>query len=81
MHVNFPSSASIELPNNFGLLILEQPLTHMTSDLAQLNLATPFSGSYTIAMTDGSRLSISNVGSFILDVPQLIQITTSSACA
>jgi hypothetical protein len=42
----------------------------MTSDLAQLNLATPFSGLDTIAIVDGSGLSISNVGSSILDVPQ-----------
>ena len=42
----------------------------MTSDLAKLNLATPFSRSDTIATIDGSGLSISNVGSSILDVPQ-----------
>ena len=42
----------------------------MTFDLAQLNLATPFSGSDTITTTDGSGLSISNVGSSILDVLQ-----------
>jgi len=40
----------------------------MTSDIAQLNLATPFSGSDTIATVDGSGLSISNVGSSILDI-------------
>ena len=42
----------------------------MTSDLAKLNLATPFSRSDTIATIDGSGLSISNVGSSILDGPQ-----------
>ncbi|CAL8081400.1 unnamed protein product [Prunus armeniaca] len=43
--------------------------THMTSDLSQLSLATPFSGSDTITTTGGSGLSISNIGSSILDVP------------
>ena len=42
----------------------------MTSDLAHLNLATPFTSSETVATADGSGLSISNVGSSILNVPQ-----------
>ena len=48
----------------------------MTFDLTQLNLATPFSGSDVIATANDSGLSISNVGSSILDVlhvPKLSQ--------
>ena len=66
MHVNFPSSNSTE---QFWVADTGAT-THMTSDLAHLNLATPFSGSKTIATVDGSGLSISNVGSSILNVPQ-----------
>jgi hypothetical protein len=65
MHANFPSSTSTE---QFWVADT-RATTHMTSDLAQLNLATPFSGSNTIAIADGSSLSISNIGSSILDVP------------
>ena len=43
--------------------------THMTSDLAQLNLAAPFSGADTVTTAGGSGLTISNIGSSILDVP------------
>jgi len=43
--------------------------THMTSDLAQLNLAAPFSGADTVTTAGGSCLIISNIGSSILDVP------------
>ena len=43
--------------------------THMTSDLAQLNLPAPFSGADTITIVEGSGLTISNIGSSILDVP------------
>jgi hypothetical protein len=57
MHANFPSSTSTE---QFWVADIGAT-THMTSDIAQLNLATPFSGSDTIATADGSGLSISNV--------------------
>jgi hypothetical protein len=66
MHVSFLSSTSTE---QFWVADTGAT-THMTSAIAQLNLATPFSGSDTIATADGSGLSISNVGSSILDVPQ-----------
>ena len=66
MHANFPSSDSTK---QFWVADTGET-THMTSDLAQLNSATPFSGSDTIATTDGSGLSISNVGSSILNVLQ-----------
>jgi len=65
MHANFPSFTSTEQ----FLVYDTRATTHKTSDLAQLNLATPFSRSYTIATADGSGLSISNVGFSILDVP------------
>jgi len=41
----------------------------MTSDLTQLNLVAPFSGVDTITTVGGSGLTISNIGSSILDVP------------
>jgi hypothetical protein len=44
--------------------------TYMTSDLAQFSLATPYSGSDMITTAGGSGLSISGIGSSILDVPQ-----------
>ena len=66
MHVNFPSSNSTK---QFWVADTGAT-THMTSDLAHLNLATPFSGSKTIVISYGSGLSISNVGSSILNVPQ-----------
>jgi hypothetical protein len=43
--------------------------THMTSNLAQLNLAAPFSGADIVTTAGGSSLTISNIGSSILDVP------------
>ena len=74
MHANFPSSDSTA---QFWVTDTGAT-THMTSDLSQLNSATPFSGSDTIATADGSGLSISNVGSSILNVPpcslQLLQV-------
>jgi hypothetical protein len=66
MHANFPSSS----PPEQLWLADNGTTTHMTSDLAQLNLATPFSGSDTVTTTGGSGLTISNIGSFILDVHQ-----------
>ena len=66
MHANFPSSDSTE---QFWVTDTGAT-THMTSDLAQLNLATPFLRSNNIATADGSGLSISNVGSSILNVLQ-----------
>jgi hypothetical protein len=65
MHANFPSSDSTA---QFWVADTGAT-THMTSDLTQLSSATPFSGSDTIATADGSGLSISNVGSSILNVP------------
>ena len=44
--------------------------TYMTFDLAQLNLATPFLGLDIIATVGGSGLSISNIGSSVMVVPQ-----------
>jgi len=41
----------------------------MTSDLAQLNMVAPFSGADTVTAARGSGLTISNIGSSILDVP------------
>jgi hypothetical protein len=66
MHANFPSSDSTA---QFWVADTGAT-TYMTSDLTQLNSPTPFSGSDTIATADGSGLSISNVGSSILNVPQ-----------
>ncbi|CAL8075067.1 unnamed protein product [Prunus armeniaca] len=79
MHANFSSSS----PHEQFWVVDTGATTHMTSDLSQLSLATPFSGSDTITTAGGSSLSISNIGSSILDVPhcslQLKQdkITTS----
>ena len=44
--------------------------THMTSDLSQLCLATPYSGSNAITTAGGSGLTISSIGSYILNIPQ-----------
>jgi hypothetical protein len=65
MHANFSSSS----PHEQFWVADTGATTHMTSDLAQLSLATPFSGSDTITTAGGSCLSISNIGSSILDVP------------
>ncbi|CAL8157377.1 unnamed protein product [Prunus armeniaca] len=65
MHANFPSSS----PHEQFWVADTGATTHMTSDLSQLSLATPFSGSDTITTAGGSGLSISNIGSSILDVP------------
>ncbi|CAL2225177.1 unnamed protein product [Prunus armeniaca] len=65
MHANFSSSS----PHEQFWVVDTGATTHMTSDLSQLSLATPFSGSDTITTAGGSGLSISNIGSSILDVP------------
>ena len=65
MHTTFPSSNSTAQ----CWVADTRATTHMTSDLSQLNLATPYSGSDTITTADGLGLSISNVGSSILKVP------------
>ena len=44
--------------------------THMTSDLSQLCLATPYSGPDAITTAGGSGLSISSIGSSVLLIPQ-----------
>ncbi|KAI5343251.1 hypothetical protein L3X38_011127 [Prunus dulcis] len=66
MHASFPSSS----PQEQFWVADTGATTHMTSDLSQLSLATPFSGSDTITTAGVSGLSISNIGSSILDVPQ-----------
>jgi len=65
MHATFPPPSP---PEQFWVADTSAT-THMTSDLAQLNLAASFSGADTITTAGGSGLTISNIGSSILDVP------------
>ncbi|TQE01264.1 hypothetical protein C1H46_013171 [Malus baccata] len=44
--------------------------SHMTSDLSNLNLAAPFSGTDTVTTASGSGLPISHIGSTTLHTPQ-----------
>ena len=43
---------------------------HMTSELSQLCLATPYSGVNAITTVGVSGLSISSIGSSVLNIPQ-----------
>ena len=65
MHATFPPPSP---PEQFWVADTGAT-THMTTDLAQLNLPAPFSGADTITIAEGSGLTISNIGSSILDVP------------
>jgi len=65
MHATFPPPSP---PEQFWMADTGAT-THMTSDLAQLNLAAPFSGADIVTTAEGLGLTISNIGSSILNVP------------
>ncbi|KAI5323882.1 hypothetical protein L3X38_032955 [Prunus dulcis] len=66
MHANCSPSSSAE-----QFWVADTGATaHMTSDLSQLSLATPFLGNETITTAGGTGLSISSVGSSSLNTPQ-----------
>ncbi|KAI5346205.1 hypothetical protein L3X38_014084 [Prunus dulcis] len=66
MHANYSPSSSAE-----QFWVADTGATaHMTSDLSQLSLATPFLGNETITTAGGSGLSISSIGSSSLNTPQ-----------
>lgn len=66
LHVPKEYTASAPLPQSSGLLLDSGASHHVTNDLENLSLHTPYGRSEKLIIEDGFGLPISNTGSFSL---------------